>query len=78
MKHTKNLYTTIQITKDFNEHIKKYCKQYGVSASKVTELMWGNYISSSNYLKEIMVMSDDARMHLISSSMSGSVSFMGV
>ena len=74
MKHTKNLYTTIQITKDFNEHIKKYCKQHGVSASRITELMWVNYISSSNYLKEIMVMSDDARMHLISSSMSGSIS----
>ena len=53
----KHEYTTIQITKEFNEHIKLFCKLHAHNASKLTEKLWSNYISSS---------------------MSGSVSFMGV
>ena len=40
-------YTTIQITKELNEHIKIFCKEYGLVASKLTEKYWSNLISSS-------------------------------
>jgi hypothetical protein len=40
-------YTTLQIRKDLNKHIKDFCKQSGTSAANITELLWNNYISSS-------------------------------
>ena len=43
----KQQYTTIQITKEFNEHIKLFCKLHAHNASKLTEKIWANYISSS-------------------------------
>lgn len=73
MKSKKNLYTTIQVKKEVNQHIKTFCKRYGVSAAKITELMWANYISSSLHIKEIISVSEPAHSLLISSSMSGSL-----
>lgn len=43
----KKEYTTIQITKELNEHIKLFCKEHGFIASKLTEKYWSNLISSS-------------------------------
>ena len=43
----KQKYTTIQITKELNEHIKLFCQEYGLVASKLTEKYWSNLISSS-------------------------------
>ena len=61
-------YTTIQIKKEVNEHIRIFCKKYGVNASTITELMWANYISSSMYIKQIMTMDDTAKKYLIEAS----------
>jgi len=73
MKKKTHAYTTIQITKAVNVHIKEFCKKYNVSASTITELMWENYISSSNHIKQIMAMDGVAKQYLVSASMSGSV-----
>jgi hypothetical protein len=43
----KHEYTTIQITKELNEHIKLFCKEHGLIASRLTERYWANLISSS-------------------------------
>lgn len=43
----KQKYTTIQISKEINYHIKKFCSENGLVASTLTEHMWRNYISSS-------------------------------
>lgn len=40
-------YTTIQIRKDINTHIRKLCKEYGWVASTVTENYWVGLISAS-------------------------------
>jgi len=40
-------YTTIQIRKDINQHIKELCKEYGLKASTLTENYWVGLISSS-------------------------------
>jgi hypothetical protein len=40
-------YTTIQIRKEINEHIREFCKKYGIVASTVTENYWINKISGS-------------------------------
>lgn len=40
-------YTTIQIRKDINQHIRKLCKDYGWIAATVTENYWLSLISSS-------------------------------
>ena len=40
-------YTTIQVKKELNSHIKLFCQRTGLSASVITELMWNQYISSS-------------------------------
>jgi hypothetical protein len=61
-------YTTIQVKKEVNEHIKTFCKKYNVSASAITELMWANYISSSIFIKKIMTMDDTAKHHLLEAS----------
>jgi len=44
-KQTK--YTTIQIRKDINEHIRELCKQNGWIASTITEKYWVGLISAS-------------------------------
>lgn len=67
-----NIYTTIQIKKSLNAHIKAFCRKYNVSASTITERMWSNYISSSSHLHEIMTLAEPARILLASASMSGS------
>lgn len=46
-KKKKQVYTTIQIRKELNEHIKQLCKDYGLVASSVTEKYWSQLISSS-------------------------------
>jgi hypothetical protein len=40
-------YTTIQITKEINKHIREFCKLNGFVASTITEKLWANHISSS-------------------------------
>jgi hypothetical protein len=40
-------YTTIQIKKEINKHIKLFCEEHGLVASKITERYWTNLISSS-------------------------------
>lgn len=40
-------YTTLQIRKDINKHIKTLCKRHGLIASTVTEQLWTNFISAS-------------------------------
>lgn len=40
-------YTTIQIRKDINTHIRKLCKEYGWIAATVTENYWVGLISAS-------------------------------
>ena len=40
-------YTTIQIRKEINEHIREFCKKHGIVASTVTENYWTKLISGS-------------------------------
>lgn len=40
-------YTTIQIRKDINNHIRELCKSCGWKAATVTENYWVGLISSS-------------------------------
>ena len=47
MKKEKQHYTTVQITKEINNHIRDFCKENGLVASSVTEMLWAKYISSS-------------------------------
>ena len=46
-KRKKQKYTTIQVSKDINEHIRSLCEEYGLTASAVTERYWLSLISSS-------------------------------
>lgn len=46
-KKTNLEYTTIQIRKDINTHIRKACKEYGWIASAITENYWVGLISAS-------------------------------
>jgi hypothetical protein len=41
------MYTTIQIRKEINEHIRKVCKENGWVASTMTENFWISHISAS-------------------------------
>lgn len=41
------IYTTIQIRKEINEHIREFCKERGWVASKITENYWIGLISAS-------------------------------
>ena len=41
------IYTTIQIRKDINEHIREFCKEHGWVASRITENYWLSVISAS-------------------------------
>ena len=45
--HTGNKYTTIQVTKDMNERIKKYCRDKGIISATITEKLWDKYMSGS-------------------------------
>jgi hypothetical protein len=40
-------YTTVQVRKELNSHIKLFCQRTGLSAATVTELLWNHHISSS-------------------------------
>lgn len=40
-------YTTIQIRREINEHIRKFCKEHGIIASTITEKYWVGLISAS-------------------------------
>lgn len=61
-------YTTIQIKKEVNEHIRTFCKKYNVNASAITEMMWANYISSSVFIKQVMTMDNTAKHYLLEAS----------
>jgi hypothetical protein len=73
----KSPYTTIQISKEINSHIKKYCKLHGVHSSFITERLWSNYISASRDLDKVVDLTTEAKLSIISSSMSGSISLQG-
>ena len=47
MKKDKHQYTTIQVSKEINRHIRKFCIDNGRIASTLTEQLWVDYISSS-------------------------------
>ena len=47
MRRNKNQYTTIQVSKEINKHIREFCIQHGIVASTLTERLWANHISSS-------------------------------
>jgi desulfoferrodoxin (superoxide reductase-like protein) len=47
MKRKKQPYTTIQVSKEINKHIREFCKIHGLVASTLTEQHWIRYISSS-------------------------------
>jgi len=47
MAKKKQPYTTIQITKEINHHIREFCKFHGFIAGTITEKLWSNFISSS-------------------------------
>jgi hypothetical protein len=47
MSKKKTKYTTIQIRKEVNEHIRKFCVERGWIASTITENYWVGLISAS-------------------------------
>lgn len=47
MRKNKHEYTTIQVSKEINKHIRAFCKANGLVASTLTEQHWVRYISSS-------------------------------
>lgn len=47
MRKDKHKYTTIQISKEINKHIRKFCKLESVNAGPLTERLWADHISSS-------------------------------
>jgi len=47
MIDNKTKYTTIQIRKDINEHIRRICKDHGWIAATITEKYWLGIISAS-------------------------------
>jgi len=47
MKRKKQPYTTIQVSKEINTHIREFCKVHGLIASTLTEQYWIGKISSS-------------------------------
>lgn len=46
-KNLGSIYTTIQVTKQINKHIKEYCKTHGLVAANITERLWAQVISGS-------------------------------
>jgi hypothetical protein len=47
MRKNKHEYTTIQITKEINKHIRLFCEKYSVMSGPLTETLWARHISSS-------------------------------
>jgi hypothetical protein len=47
MRKNKHKYTTIQISKEINSHIREFCNRNFVNAGPLTERLWANHISSS-------------------------------
>jgi hypothetical protein len=47
MKKKNTQYTTIQVSKEINKHIREFCKVHGLVASTLTEQYWMGKISSS-------------------------------
>ena len=47
MAKKKQHYTTIQVSKEINRHIREFCKMHGLVASTLTEQHWVRYISAS-------------------------------
>jgi hypothetical protein len=46
-KKSNKEYTTIQIRKEINEHIKRFCRERNLVSSNMTETFWLQLISSS-------------------------------
>ena len=47
MRKDKHNYTTIQVSKEINKHIREFCIQNGLVAGTLTERLWVRYISAS-------------------------------
>jgi len=47
MRKDKHKYTTIQVSKEINKHIREFCKKNFMNAGPLTERLWVNHISSS-------------------------------
>lgn len=47
MAKDKHSYTTIQVSKELNRQIRKFCEINGYVSSTLTERIWRDYISSS-------------------------------
>jgi len=47
MRKNKHHYTTIQVSKEINAHIREFCNKNFVNAGPLTEHLWSNYISAS-------------------------------
>ena len=47
MRKDKHQYTTIQVSKEINQHIREFCVKNGLVAGTLTETLWVRYISSS-------------------------------
>lgn len=47
MANKESKYTTIQIRKEINEHIRRFCKEHGWVAATITEKYWAGLISAS-------------------------------
>jgi hypothetical protein len=47
MRKDKHQYTTIQVSKEINKHIREFCIQNGLVAGTLTERLWVRYISAS-------------------------------
>jgi hypothetical protein len=47
MKKKNTQYTTIQVSKEVNKHIREFCKIHGLIASTITEQYWIGKISAS-------------------------------
>jgi hypothetical protein len=47
MRKDKHKYTTIQVSKEINKHIREFCEKNFMNAGPLTERLWVNHISSS-------------------------------
>jgi len=54
-------YTTLQITKEVNKHIRRFCTEHGVNASYITEKLWVHFISASLQIDVIVDLTPEVK-----------------
>ncbi len=72
----KTNYTTLQITKEMNAHIRKFCRTHGVNASFITEKFWSSLISSSIQIGSVVDLTPEVK-DVILNEISGSTFLQG-